>query len=231
MAGSVLGQDQIKKLNVAYPALRAHIRALLASDRSAYGLMKVHFLTEFLDTTELYTIFAGLPFISPAEKRALVRAAIYEVLVTDSNQLMALDPATGDWTGTYHVPSSEVVDHSALRQVDRVELKSFTPAQFKLNVTTMEAHQNPAQAPAAQETEHKTPTALGIVPALRQEAEEANAKRQAEREVAVAKVREQVTPTPIVLGLDPKVYPTTTLEVIDAPVEPVADEATPEEKA
>lgn len=127
MSGSVLGQDQINKVNALYVTLLAHVRALLAADRTPYGLMKVHFLVEGLDSTEMHRIFSQLTFLSPTEKRALVRAAIYDILTASPGDLKAdisAVPVTVDTTAKESVTGS-------------VLAKEFAPPQFRLNPATV----------------------------------------------------------------------------------------------
>lgn len=127
MSGSVLGQDQINKINALYITLLAHVRALLAADRTPYGLMKVHFLVEGLDSTEMHRIFSQLTFLSPTEKRALVRAAIYDILTASPGDLQA------DISG---VPV--IADDNRKESVTTTVLdKQFTPPAFRLNPATV----------------------------------------------------------------------------------------------
>jgi hypothetical protein len=81
MAGSILGKDQIAKVNAAYYAIYAHIKTLMEKAVTPYDVMNVHFLLDHHDTTELFNIFKDLSFLSPSEKNALVRAAIFDVLL------------------------------------------------------------------------------------------------------------------------------------------------------
>lgn len=187
MAGSILGRDQVDKINSAYPALVAHIRALLAADQSAAGLMRVHVLTEYLDTTELAKIFSGLSFISPAEKRALVRAAIFEVL--DSGSLKAIPtialPAVGGTTNQSAGVSGT---------------QTFNPPQFKLNVNRAAD----IKGDAAQDTPPPAPVITNTAGTIAQKvqdmknrgADEAKAV-QLERDIAVAHLRQAAAPVPV----------------------------------
>ena len=125
MAGSILGQDQETKVNDAYAAIYAHIKTLLEGTKKPVDLMRVHVLTEYLDTTELSRIFMGLPFLSPAEKRALVRAAIFDVLTGKEVEGTA---TLGDVSATI------------TEKVGTVDFKPYTPPAFKLNVITTTDH-------------------------------------------------------------------------------------------
>jgi hypothetical protein len=124
MAGTLLGKDQILKVNASYPLLFDHIKSLLTDKSEPVDLMRVHFLTEYLDTTEIAHIFAALPFLSPAEKRALVRAAIFDVLL--NREPVKLE-----------IPKTDNAGVTAVK--GEVTLKEFKPAQFNLNVNTAEA--------------------------------------------------------------------------------------------
>lgn len=111
MAGSVLGPDQVKKLNGLYPALVAHVRELLQKDHSGVGLMRVHRMVESFDSDEMARIFRELSFISGQEKLSLVRAAIYELLATDPSlfvspkvSAIALPPVASRVTAPAEVP-------------------------------------------------------------------------------------------------------------------------------
>ena len=139
MAGSILGKDQIDKVNAAYKPLLAHLRNLLLADTSPYGLMKLHFAIEGLDSTELYAIFSKLTFLSPAEKRALVRAAIFDVLKSSREELEAI--------GAVEAPKVENV-----REETRMGL-NFQPPQFNLNPATVTTHQEAAKPVATAPTE------------------------------------------------------------------------------
>lgn len=187
MAGSILGRDQVEKINAAYPILIAHIRELLTTDQSAHGLMKVHVLTEYLDTTALATIFSGLSFISPAEKRALVRAAIYEVLITSSRHLTAIHAT--------EFSDAQVVMEE-IRQA--AEAKAFTPPQFRLNVNKASdikgdsAKDTPPPAPVITNT---AGTIAQRVQDMKNEGAKQAAAVQADHDLAVAHLR--TVPEPI----------------------------------
>lgn len=133
MAGSILGQDQVDKVNALYGRVHAHIQSLLKGAPSPIDLMRVHVLTEHLDTTELSRIFMELPFLSPAEKRALVRTAIFDVLIT------------GKVTASVVVPADANVNLDSLKEPGQIVVeavpKTFTPPQFNLNVATTKDHQ------------------------------------------------------------------------------------------
>lgn len=124
MSGTVLGPDQIKKLNALYGKVVAHVKTLLNDDAPAYDKMRTYLAVEYLNTTELAQIFMELPFISPAEKRALVRAAVDDVRhgVT--------------------IKEAETVDTDnagVARKVEPEAPKEYKPAQFKLNPATTES--------------------------------------------------------------------------------------------
>lgn len=178
MAGSILGKDQVEKVNAQYARIHAHIASLLAGTPAPVDLMRVHVLTEYLDTTELSKIFMELPFLSPAEKRALVRVAIFNVLL--GKDVVAWKPEDG----------------TAAVQATERQMKIFNPPQFKLNVTTVEAHQAPAPVEATPVT--KTPAVLTKLSDLRKDAREKYDVAEAERQEAVAEIRksdvEETTP-------------------------------------
>lgn len=221
MAGSILGADQVAKVNDAYPRLLRHLSDLLSADMSAYGLMKVHFLTEYLDTTELAAIFAGLTFLSPAEKRALVRAAIYDIL------------AHRDWKTT-DVPETygNFIENTDGR-IEKREEATFTPPAFKLNVNTAsDFHPRAADINVAAPKVTSTHTSK-----VAQDVEAANKRmteHQAKLDAAVAKLRASTQPKPIdiaptpevaidipqtVIGVDLAAGPDTTVIFEPAPVE------------
>lgn len=184
MAGSILGADQIAKVNAAYPVITAHIRTLLKADASAYGIMKVHFLTDFLDTTELAAIFKDLPFLAPAEKRALVRAAIFDV--------MLLGPAIMD---KYDL---EIMESRSVRNVPTNSVpQSFTPPQFKLNVNSTANFHGVPPADVNVAKPVVTSTHTSKVAEDVSSANESMKADQARRDAAVAKLREQTAPKPI----------------------------------
>lgn len=123
MSGSILGKDQVARINAAYPSLVAHIKALISGDSTPYGQMKVHVACDSLDTTELHAIFAPLAFLSPVEKRALVRAAVFEVLSIAFECL----PKTA--------PVAAVVEKEVTKSESAVRVK-YDPPQFSLNPAT-----------------------------------------------------------------------------------------------
>jgi hypothetical protein len=125
MAGSILGKDQIAKLNAYYPAVYKHIKGLVDGAKDAADLMHVHFLVDHIDTPELSAIFRELPFISPDERRALVRMAIYDTI-------------TKREVGDVAIPNT---DHAgAPVKAEPEALKEFKPAQFNLNVAATSDH-------------------------------------------------------------------------------------------
>lgn len=137
MAGTLLGPDQVRKLNAAYPTLVAHIRGLLNADHTGVGLMKVHSMVESFDSDEMARIFRELSFISPVEKKALVRAAIYELLAKESALFIAPEVLV----------VKETIAETVL--VKPEPEKVFTPPPFKINVngTTAFHGQRPADTP------------------------------------------------------------------------------------
>lgn len=124
MAGTLLGKDQVLKVNATYAALLEHIKALLEFSAEPVHQMRVHFLTEYMDTPELGKIFAALPFLSPAEKRALVRVAIFDALL--KKERATVTAPTMDNAGVIVNAGPEV-------------LKEYRPPQFNLNVATADA--------------------------------------------------------------------------------------------
>lgn len=183
MAGTILGRDQVAKINQLYPELVSHLSSLIAQDNTAYGLMKVHVAVETLDTTELSRIFMQLPFISPAEKRALVRAAVYEVLVSRPELARAFQQPTITVTAT-------------APRVLETRTDVFTPKRFNLNVNTIESHVHDEQ-PKVEEAAPARPTALNVVDNLKAEAAVLNAARDEKRQAAVEKIRAESAPTPL----------------------------------
>jgi len=133
MSGTILGQDQIDKVNAAYGKLVAHVREVLTKTATPFEKMKAYLAVEYLNTTELALIFERLPFISPAEKRALVRAAIDDVRLTGN---------AGENEATPEIPADALnTDNAGVTvKVQPEELKKFTPPPFKLNVATTQAH-------------------------------------------------------------------------------------------
>lgn len=148
MAGSVLSPDQVARLNAAYPRLVAHVRSLLQQDHTGYGLMKVHLMVESFDSDEMAAFFRDISFISPKERTALVRAAIYELIVTDTALFAAIP---GEAPAERPAPKAEVEAP-----------KTFTPPQFRLNVNKAEGFhgERKADTPAPKSivTSTHTPT-------------------------------------------------------------------------
>ena len=126
MAGTVLGKDQIDKINAQYTKLYNHIKSLLKEDATPYEKMCTYTAMEYLNTTEIATIFMALPFISPAEKRALVKAAVDDV-------------RHGSRVVLFHVPATD--NAGVLVKEEAPAPQVYTPAPFKLNAATTEAHQ------------------------------------------------------------------------------------------
>lgn len=190
MAGSLLGPDQVRKVNSAFPALVAHIRALLAADHTGVGLMRVHVQVESFDSDEMARIFRELSFISPLEKKALVRAAIYE--------LLAKEPAL--------FVSPEVLDvKSTVAETVLVKpepLKTFTPTQFSLNVATSNAAE--VAKTDTKPTPIVTSTHTPKVATQLEAGEKEKKAQQAKIDAAVAKLREVNTPKPIEIPVVPE---------------------------
>lgn len=186
MAGSILGQDQVKKLNALFPALVAHIRALLAADHSAFGLMKVHVMVESFDSDAMAALFREVSFISPFEKKALVRAAIY--------QLLASEPGLFSQSWFEGQPIVPTADKGS----GPVELKSFTPAAFKLNVATTNANETAKtdSKPEPKVTSTLVPHVSNVVERVAEGRKE-QSEAQAKRDVAVAKLREAAAPVAV----------------------------------
>lgn len=125
MAGSILGRDQIIKVNQLYPRIYAEVKRLADLAVTPYEVMNVHFLLEHHDTTELFQVFQELSFLSPREKEALMRAAIFDVLLKHAPTQVAA-PVT-DNAGVTVVPGP-------------IPLTVYAPPQFKLNVATTTDH-------------------------------------------------------------------------------------------
>lgn len=121
MAGSILGPDQVRKINDSFPKLVAHIRSLLDVDHTAVGLMKVHCMVESFDSDAMALLFRELSFISPFEKKALVRAAIYEIMA-EAPQIFVSSHVT-------YLTSAPVMTEPA-------PATFYTPPQHHLNVAT-----------------------------------------------------------------------------------------------
>lgn len=185
MAGSLLGPDQIRKVNAAFPALVEHLRALLTADHSGVGLMRVHVQVESFDSDEMAKIFRDLSFISPLEKRALVRAAIYELIAKEP--LLFLTP-------TFVAPTATPADE--IRNQAIANVATFTPPQFKINVNKAEDFhgQKPADSPAPAPVVTSTHTPK-VTSQLVEGAKQA-AAQQEKMDAAVAKLREASAPQP-----------------------------------
>ena len=140
MAGSILGKDQIAKVNASYFLIYGHIKTLVEKSATPYELMNIHFLLDHHDTTELFNIFKDLSFLSPSEKNALVRAAIFDVLL--KREPVQVDARQTDAAGVTRVAGA-------------VPLTVYSPPQFKLNVTTTGATQ--VVVPPTPPTEAHTP--------------------------------------------------------------------------
>ena len=121
MSGTVLGTDQINKINALYGQLYAHVKATLGATSTPFEKMRAYLAVEYLNTTELAAIFEQLPYISPAEKRALVRAAIDDVRL-----------------GTeVEATPAPVTDNAGVVKTDTPEApQRYSPPPFKLNAIT-----------------------------------------------------------------------------------------------
>jgi hypothetical protein len=140
MSGSLLGKDQITKVNVAYHAIYTHIKTLVEFATTPIEMMHVHFLLDCHDTTELYNIFKELSFLSPLEKKALVRAATFDVLLKKEPLKEKAVPT----------------DNAGVAKVaGPVPLTVYSPPQFKLNVATTGTP--PVVVPPTPPTEAHTP--------------------------------------------------------------------------
>lgn len=179
MAGTLLGPDQVKKLNSMFPTLVAHLRDLLAKDHTGFGLMRVHVQVETFDSDEMARIFRELNFVLPKEKLALVRAAIYH--------LMATEPAL------FVAPLPEVVLVPKTEQESQVvkeeTLKLFTPA-FKLNVNGVEAFHGERPADTPKPTPIVTSTHESIVAKNLEAGKQAEAAHTQELAEKAAEVRQ-----------------------------------------
>jgi hypothetical protein len=125
MAGSILGKDQVAKVNASYFLIYAHIKTLVENAYTPYDLMNVHFLLDHHDTTELFNIFKDLSFLSPSEKNALVRAAIFDVLLKK-------EPA--------NVVAPQTDAAGVTKVAGAIPLTVYSPPAFKLNVATTTEH-------------------------------------------------------------------------------------------
>jgi hypothetical protein len=125
MSGTILGKDQIDKVNALYGRLYAHVKALLAKDGTAFERLKVYMLTEFLNDDELARIFEELTFLAPIEKKILVRMAITEA---HQNKDVPL------------VEAPRTDNAGVVKRVEPEAPKVFTPPPFRLNPATTEAH-------------------------------------------------------------------------------------------
>jgi hypothetical protein len=128
MSGTILGSDQITKVNNIYNQLHSHVKDVLTSTATPFEKMKAYLAVEYLNTTELARIFEQLPFISPAEKRALVRAAIDDVRLGTELPAIPVDAPVTDNAG---VKNKGVLSPPT----------KFSPPPFKLNTITTESHQ------------------------------------------------------------------------------------------
>lgn len=182
MAGSLLGPDQIRKINATFPTLVAHVRSLLAADHTGVGLMRVHCMVETFDSDEMSRIFRELSFISPKEKLALVRAAIYELTVTDTELFVSPEAPVK--------PVTEI--NARLVQSMTVQPKVFTPPQFKLNAAVSDAAEIAKTDTKPEPVVTSTHTSL-VATQVKAGAEEQKAQ-QSKLDAAVAKLRESSAP-------------------------------------
>lgn len=192
MSGSLLGPDQVKKLNAAYPALVAHVRELLTADHSAFGLMKVHLMVESFDSDEMAKIFRDLSFISPMEKRSLVRAAVYELVA--SQPALFITPATA-------IPYGSA---APIVVVEQSTPKVYTPPQFSLNVNRASDIHGKAPADTPPPTPIITSTHSSKVSGMVKEGAKQAEAQQAKLDAAVAKLREASAPAPIEIPVVPE---------------------------
>lgn len=185
MAGSLLGPDQVKKVNAALPRLVDHIRTLLAADHTAVGLMRVHMMVESFDSDAMFKVFQELSFISPREKLALVRAAVYELMAREPELFVSPEA---------FIPSATIAEAVLVKPEPAV----FSPPQFKLNVATSNANETAKTdtKPTPIITSTHTPK---IVEALKA-GDEAQKAQQAKLDAAVAKLR--ASNTPVEVGVD-----------------------------
>lgn len=184
MAGSLLGPDQIRKIDATYPALVAHLRSLLAADHTAVGLMRVHCMVETFDSDEMARIFRELSFISPFEKKAFVRAAIYELMAREP--VLFISPSEGLDPAKYPSITLQVVDKMP------EEPKVFTPPTFRLNVVTSGAEEIAKTDTKPEPVVTSTHTPI-VAKKIEVGAEEQKAQ-QSKLDAAVAKLRESSAP-------------------------------------
>lgn len=191
MAGTLLGPDQVRKLNAAYPALVAHIRTLLVADHSPVALMRVHVMVETFDSDQMAAIFREISFISPFEKRALVRAAIYELMAWEPALFIA--PAIGI---DLAVPGAERSVIAVKPTGGPVVMAEYKPS-FTLNINKAESFhgQKPSDTPPPAPVVTSTHTSKSA--AMLEEGKKQATDQQAKLDAAVAKLREASTPKPI----------------------------------
>jgi hypothetical protein len=98
---------------------------LITSAQDAVELMHVHFTVDHIETPELAAIFRDLPFLSPDERRALIRMAIFDTITRK-------EPA---------VVEAPKTDNAGVVVTDGpVKLSVYNPPAFKLNVATTGEH-------------------------------------------------------------------------------------------
>lgn len=198
MAGSVLGPDQVKKLNGLYPALVAHVRELLQKDHSGVGLMRVHRMVESFDSDEMARIFRELSFISGQEKLSLVRAAIYELMATDPSlfvspkvETIALAPVASRVTA----PAEKVFTPGFKLNVNRAaDIHGQAPADIDGRDPKVTSTMAPHIAKAAEMLKAGDVQQKEHAVAVTEAAKEAVARVQAKHDAAMAALRAATTP-------------------------------------
>lgn len=207
MAGSVLGPDQVKKLNGLFPALVAHIYSLLLKDNSGVGLMRVHRMVESFDSDEMARIFRELSFISGQEKLALVRAAIYQLMVQYPSLFcaptvaeVALPPVASRVTAPAEVA---FVPGFKLNVNKAADLHGQAPADIDGRDPKVTSTMAPHVAKAAEMLKAGDVQQKEHAIAVSEAAIEAVARVQAKHDAAMAKLRAATTPEVVPPIVDP----------------------------
>lgn len=145
MSGSILGKDQIDKANAAYYKVYDHIKGLIKKASTPLEMTMVHFLVEHCDTPELSDLFRTyMPFLSPAERKAMVRLAIFDVLMAKE-----VKPT--------EIPNT---DNAGVKISEPIQLKVYTPPQFNLNVNRAVVTEQAKVAPVEQTPAYKPAVTL-----------------------------------------------------------------------
>lgn len=199
MAGSVLGPDQIKKLNGLYPALVAHVRELLQKDHSGVGLMRVHRMVESFDSDEMARIFRELSFISGQEKLSLVRAAIYQLMAQEPSLFIAPTPGflvtVAPEASRVTAPAEKVFTPGFKLNVNRAaDIHGQTPADIDGRDPKVTSTMAPHIAKAAEMLKAGDVQQKEHAVAVTEAAKEAVARVQAKHDAAMAALRAATTP-------------------------------------